>query len=95
MKESAINRLKKIRNIGPVMAEKLYDAGIYDLESMIKIGTEDVYLMIDESLGFCGTHHAGYLYAIEAAIIDCAWQDVPEDRKIELKEFAKRLRESK
>ena len=94
MKEKAINKLKKIRNIGPAMAEKLYNAGIYDLESMIKIGTEDVYLMIDESLGFCGTHHAAYLYAIEAAIIDCAWQDVPEDRKTELKEFSKRLRES-
>ncbi len=91
-KEQIIEELQKIKNVGPVMAKKLYDAEIYSLEEMVRIGTEDVYLMIDESGGFCGTHHAGYLYAIEAAIIDCAWQDVPENRKIELKEFSKSLR---
>ena len=83
-KEQIINRLTKIRNIGPKMAEKLYNAEIFDFESMVRIGTEDVYLMIDESGGFCGTHHAGYLYAIEAAIVNCAWQDVVEHRKKEL-----------
>ncbi len=91
-KEEIITKLEKIRNIGPKMAEKLYNAGIYDLESLVRIGTEDVYLMIDESGGFCGTHHAAYLYAIEAAITDCRWQDVPEGRKTELKDFTKRLR---
>lgn len=94
-KQQILDNLIKIRNIGPVLAEKLYNAGIYDFDSMVQIGTEDVYMMIDESAGFCGTHHAGYLYAIEAAIINCKWQDVSEDRKIELKEFTKKLREVK
>ena len=89
-----IEELQTIRNIGPKMAEKLFDAGIYDHESMIQIGTEDVYLMIDETGGFSDSHHAGYLYAIEAAIIDCAWQDVPDSRKEELKAFAKSLRDA-
>lgn len=89
-----IEDLKKIRNIGPKMAEKLYNAGIYSLDDMKRYGTEDAYIKVDESGGFCGTHHAAYMYAIEAAIIDCAWQDVPESRKEELKEFAKRLRDS-
>jgi len=93
-KQEIIERLKAIKNIGPKMAEKLYNAGIYDFESLVRIGTEDVYLMVDESGGFCGTHHAAYLYAIEAAIINCRWQDVPEDRKNELKDFAKKLRET-
>ena len=93
-KDEILEKLKNIRNIGPIMAKKLYNAGIYDFESLVKIGTEDSYLMIDESGGFCGTHHAAYMYAIEAAIIDCQWQDVPGNRKIELKEFAKKLRES-
>ena len=92
-KQEIIEKLKAIKNIGPKMAEKLYNAGIYDFESLVRIGTEDVYLMVDESGGFCGTHHAAYLYAIEAAIINCRWQDVPEDRKNELKDFAKKLRE--
>ena len=92
-KQEIIERLKAIRNIGPKMAEKLYNAGIYDFDSLVRIGTEDIYLMVDESGGFCGTHHAAYLYAIEAAIIDCKWQDVPKDRKNELKDFAKKLRE--
>jgi hypothetical protein len=72
----------------------LYNAGIFDFESMVRTGTEDVYLMIDESAGFYGTHHAGYLHAIEAAIIGCAWQKVPEVRKLELKDFARSLRAS-
>lgn len=93
-KQEIIEKLKAIKNIGPKMAEKLYNAGIYDFESLVRIGTEDVYLMVDESGGFCGTHHAAYLYAIEAAIINCRWQDVPEDRKNELKDFAKKLRET-
>jgi|DEB0MinimDraft_10_1074344.scaffolds.fasta_scaffold59923_2 DNA transformation protein len=93
-KQEIIEKLKTIKNIGPKMAEKLYNAGIYDFESLVRIGTEDVYLMVDESGGFCGTHHAAYLYAIEAAIINCRWQDVPEDRKNELKDFAKKLRET-
>lgn len=92
-KQKIIEKLKKIKNIGPKMAEKLYNAEIYDYESLVRIGTEDVYLMIDDSGGFCGTYHAAYLYAIEAAIIDCKWQDVPENRKNELKIFAKKLRE--
>lgn len=91
-KEEILQDLQEIRNIGPKMALKLYEAGIYDLKTIKRIGTEDVYLMVDESGGFCGTHHAAYLYAIEAAIIDCAWQDVPANRKIELKEFTKNLR---
>lgn len=93
-KEEIIKNLERIRNIGPKMAQKLYNAGIYNFESLVRIGTEDIYLMVDESGGFCNTHHAAYLYAIEAAIIDCRWQDVPESRKNELKEFAKRLRQS-
>lgn len=92
-KEAILKELEQIRNIGPKMADKLYDAGIYDFESLVRIGTEDAYLMIDESGGFCGTHHAGYLYALEAAIIDCQWHDVPEHRKEELKAFAKKLRD--
>ena len=93
-KQTAIAKLEKIRNFGPKMAEKCYNAGIYDLETIKRIGTEDVYLMLDEAGQFCGTHHAAYLYAIEAAIIDCAWQDVPQHRKQELKDFSKRLRDS-
>ena len=47
MKEKVISKLVDIRNIGPKMAEKIYNAGIYHSDSMVRIGTEDVYLMID------------------------------------------------
>ena len=90
--EQIIEQLLKIRNIVPVMAKKLYNAGIYDFDSLKKLGTEDAYMIVDESGGFCGTHHAAYLYALEASIINCKWQDFPEERKEELKDFAKSLR---
>ena len=54
-KQKIIEKLKAIKNIGPKMAEKLYNAGIYDFESLVRIGTEDVYLMIDESGGKLGS----------------------------------------
>ncbi len=91
-KTEIIDNLIKIRNIGPKMAEKLYNAEIYSFDELVKLGAEECYIKIDESGGFCGTHHAAYLYAIEAAIIDCQWQNIPESRKIELKEFTKKLR---
>lgn len=87
-----ISDLIKIKNIGPKMAEKLYNAEIYNFNFLEKLGTEEAYLKIDESGGFCGVHHAAYLYAIEGAITDCDWRNIPDQRKIELKEFAKRLR---
>ena len=91
-RQDIINKLIRIKNIGPKMAQKLYNAGIYDFDSMVRIGAEDIYLMIDESGGFCGTHHAAYLYAIEGAITNCSWQNIPKFRKDELKEFTRNLR---
>jgi DNA transformation protein len=93
-KNKIIGKLINIKNIGPKMAEKLYNAEIYNIDSMQKVGTEDVYLKIDESGGFCGVHNAVYLYAIEGAITDCSWADIPEERKRELKDFTKTLRGS-
>lgn len=90
-RQATIRQLQKIRNIGPAMAKKLYDAEIYRLEDLIELGAEDAYIRIDESGGFCGIHHPAYLYALEGAIIDCAWQDLPTERKKELQSFAARL----
>ncbi|MCP8351831.1 TfoX/Sxy family protein [Candidatus Synchoanobacter obligatus] len=90
-RQETISQLKKIKNIGPAMAKKLYDAEIYRLEDLIELGAEEAYIKIDESGGFCGIHHPAYLYALEGAIIDCAWKDLPQERKHELKAFAARL----
>ena len=58
----------KLRNIGPVVAEKLIDAGIDTPDLLRKIGAKEAFLRIHHTGGFCGKYHAAYLYALEGAI---------------------------
>lgn len=83
-----------LRNIGPVVAQKLINAGIDSPEKLRKLGAKKAYLKILESGGFCGKFHAVYLYALEGAIIDCDWREIPEKTKKEFKAFTQNLRNS-
>jgi DNA transformation protein and related proteins len=83
---------KELRNIGPIVAEKLLNAGIDTPGKLRKMGAKKAYLRILETGGFCGTFHAAYLYALEGAILDCDWRAIPEKTKKEFKAFTEELR---
>lgn len=85
---------KQLRNIGPIVAEKLIKAGIDSPEKLKKMGAKKAYLKILETGGFCGKFHAAYLYALEGAIIDCDWREIPKKTKEEFKAFTQELRNS-
>lgn len=83
---------QQLRNIGPVVAQKLITAGIDTPEKLRKAGAKKAYLRIHQSGGFCGKFHAAYLYALEGAIRDCDWLKIPENKKREYKTFTEKLR---
>ncbi len=89
------NLAKRLRNVGPAVAEKLIDAGIDTPEKLRKIGAKEAFLRIHHTGGFCGKYNASYLYALEGAIRNCDWLDIPEKTKKEYKEFTENLRSNK
>lgn len=83
---------KSLRNIGPVTAKQLVNAGIDTPQKLKKLGAEKAFMRILQSGGFCGTFHAAYLYALWGAIHDCDWRFIPEKKKQEFKDFTEELR---
>jgi len=76
--------LKGAKNIGPTIANRLYEIGVYTLADLKQMGAEKAYLKIkanfpDKTLPVCY-----YLYSFEGALLDIHWNDVPEERKKEL-----------
>ena len=88
------SQLKDLKNIGPVMVEKLTKAGITSPAQLKQMGAKEAYLAMFESGQFCGTVHVAYLYALEGATTDTDWLAISEDKKQELKDFCQELRES-
>ncbi|GAB3380636.1 TfoX/Sxy family protein [Lysobacter fragariae] len=71
----------KMRNIGPKSAAWLRQVGLRTLEELTAIGTVEAYMRVKRA-GF--KPGLNLLYAIEGALLDCHWQEVPEARRHEL-----------
>jgi DNA transformation protein len=82
----------QLRNIGPTTAQALINAGITTPASLRALGAKEAFLRLHESGAFCGTFHAAYLYALEGAIRDCDWREIPEEDKVDFKAFTQMLR---
>ena len=77
----------QLRNIGPRLAQKLIQAGINSPEKLRKLGSLEAFHRIDAVGGFCGKYNALYLYALEGAILDCDWLDIPSKKKRFFKKY--------
>jgi len=71
----------KMRNIGPKSAAWLRQVGLRTLEDIAAIGTVEAFMRVRRA-GF--RPGLNLLYAIEGALLDCHWQEVPEERRQEL-----------
>ena len=71
----------KMRNIGPKSAAWLRQVGLRTLDDLAGVGTVEAYMRVKRA-GF--KPGLNLLYAIEGALLDCHWQEVPEDRRHEL-----------
>lgn len=72
---------EKLRNIGPKSAAWLRQVGLRDREELMEIGPVEAFMRVKRA-GFKPS--LNLLYAIEGALLDCHWQEVPEQRRSEL-----------
>ena len=71
----------KLRNIGPKSAAWLRQVGLRSLDDVAAIGAVDAYMKVRRA-GFKPS--LNLLYSLEGALVDCHWQEVPDDRRAEL-----------
>lgn len=72
---------EKLRNIGPKTAAWLRQVGLRTLEEIQAAGPVEAYVKLKRA-GFKPS--LTLLYALEGALQDCHWQEVPEARRHEL-----------
>ena len=75
----------KLRNIGPKSSAWLRQVGLRSLEDIAAVGTVDAFMKVRRA-GFKPS--LNLLYALEGALNDCHWQEVPDARRIELVQAA-------
>ena len=68
----------KMRNIGPKSAAWLRQVGLRTHEDVASAGAVDAFMRVKRA-GFRPS--LNLLYALEGALADCHWQEVPEARR--------------
>ena len=71
----------KLRNIGPKSMAWLRQTGVRSLEDLKSVGALAAYVRVKRA-GFRPS--LNLLYALEGAILDRHWQDIPEARREQL-----------
>ena len=80
-----MNATLKLRNIGPKSSAWLRQVGLHTREELAEAGTVEAFMRVKRA-GFKPT--LNLLYAIEGALQDCHWQEVPDARRQELVDAA-------
>ena len=76
---------EKMRNIGPKSAAWLRQVGLRTRADLEAAGALEAFMRVKRA-GFKPS--LNLLYALEGALLDCHWQDVPEARRNELVQAA-------
>lgn len=72
-------------NIGKEMKEKLFSIGIRSSQDLIQIGSKEVFRQLKERYpNVCLVH----LYALQGAILNVDYDKLPDEVKLDLKEFS-------
>ncbi|MGO2286315.1 TfoX/Sxy family protein [Pseudomonas lundensis] len=72
------DELQHLRNLGKTSAQWLHAVGIHNLSDLKQLGAADAYRAV-KARGFRASKVL--LYAIEGALLDVHWNDVPAERK--------------
>lgn len=72
---------EQLRNIGPKSAAWLRQVGVHTRDDLAAAGPVDAYMRIKRA-GF--RPGSNLLYALEGALLDCHWQEVPPERRKQL-----------
>ena len=68
----------ELRNIGPKSAAWLRQVGLRSAQDLVAVGAVQAFLKVKRA-GFKPS--LNLLYALEGALQDCHWQEVPETRR--------------
>ena len=71
----------ELRNIGPKSAAWLRQVGLRSAQDLVAVGAVQAFLKVKRA-GFKPS--LNLLYALEGALLDCHWHDVPEARRQQL-----------
>ncbi|MGL6291312.1 MAG: TfoX/Sxy family protein [Silanimonas sp.] len=71
----------KLRNIGPKSAAQLRQVGVRTLDDLRALGSLEAFVKLKRA-GFKPS--LNLLYSMEGALLDCHWQQVPDERRSEL-----------
>lgn len=85
--------IDSLPNLGPKTVEHFAAVGITTAEQIQELGTEAAFEVIYNRFAGEFPFSSVYLYALEGAIHNCDWRDLPEKRKTELKDFFHSLSE--
>jgi len=72
------DELQNLRNLGKTSAQWLQAVGIHSASDLKRLGAVDAYRAV-KARGFRASKVL--LYAIEGALLDVHWNDIPVDRK--------------
>jgi len=86
---------KQLRNVGPKLAAKLLEAGIDSPDKLRQLGAKKAFARMYPVGDSYGDFNAAYLYALEGAIRNCDWLEIPDSVKQDYKEFARQLQAQK
>ena len=81
----------QLRNVGPKLAEKLIEAGIDSPAKLRQLGAKKAFAKMYATGDAYGDYNAAYLYALEGAIRNCDWLEIPEDVKQDYRTYAQIL----
>lgn len=68
----------KIRNVGPKSAAWLRQVGVRTHDDLVRLGAVEAFMKVKRA-GFRPS--LNLLYALEGALADCHWAELPEERK--------------
>ena len=77
-----IDELTRLPNVGPVLAQKLRQAGIESYEDLADLGSIEAYLRIWDHEDFIGYN---MLYALKGAIERVRWHNLSAEHRASIK----------
>lgn len=86
---------RRLRNVGPTLATRMIASGIDTPEKLRELGAKRAYAVMYAHGDRYGDFNAAYLYALEGAIRDRDWSELPASVRDELKAHAQALQRAK
>ena len=87
--EPGSSGLERMRNLGPASAARLQAVGIESPEGLRMVGSMEAYARLRRAFPDETTEVS--LYALHGALVDSAWEDLPEATRIALRDAAAHL----